>query len=73
MNLKLKDVLNNPEIIQKLEQLIYCCDGRRCELSDRNYGSADKWIRHIDKAYEDFQEVFDELEGNEYEIYTTRK
>lgn len=44
------------------EQLLYCLEGRREELSEGNRGNADGWVRHIDLAYEEYMEATDELQ-----------
>ena len=49
---------------RKLKQLIYTVDGMCCEYRNMNYGNAQEWLRHIDKAYSDYQEAEDELEEN---------
>ena len=47
-------------IKDKLNKLLYCCDGLHCSYSEENYGDAKEWLRHIDKAYSDYQEAVDE-------------
>ncbi|AXQ66744.1 hypothetical protein HOT95_gp119 [Vibrio phage vB_VpS_PG07] len=44
------------------ERLLYCLDGRHADLVLGNKGDADQWIRHIDKAYEDYRDTTEELE-----------
>jgi len=53
--------VSEPEIKQDtLSKLIYCLDGWHCEVSDNNQGSAKDWLRHVRKAYEDYQDEQDE-------------
>ena len=46
---------------RKLTKLL---DGMCCEYRNMNYGNAQEWLRHIDKAYSDYQEAEDYLEEN---------
>lgn len=50
---------------EKHHKLIYALDGRREELVMGNHGEAREWIRHIDKAYEDFHDAVSELKDAE--------
>ena len=50
------------KIKEKLEKLLYCCDGLAVDYSNRNYGDAEKWTRHIAEAYSNYQETVDEAE-----------
>ena len=47
------------DIEEKLKELLYCCEGLHVEFSQRNYGNADDWLRHIDKAYVGYQDAIE--------------
>jgi hypothetical protein len=50
---------NNP----LLKKLLNCCDGLSTEYAQSNYGAANEWVRHIDVAYQNYQEGIDESEA----------
>lgn len=43
--------------LEALNKLLYCVDGMCSDLRERNFGSAEEWVRHIDNAYSDYQDV----------------
>jgi len=44
-----------------LRTLLYCCGGLSSDYANENYGDAILWLRHIDTAYQDYQDKEDEL------------
>ncbi|MFQ3208768.1 MAG: hypothetical protein ACI9HU_000247 [Colwellia sp.] len=48
-----------------LKKLLNCCDGLSTEYAQSNYGAANAWVRHIDSAYQNYQEGIDECEAKE--------
>lgn len=46
---------------RKLTKLLQTVEGMSCEYRNMNYGNAQDWLRHIDKAYSDYQEAKDHL------------
>lgn len=48
-----------PEITptDALKKLIYACDGLSQEYREENYGGAKNWMRHVDSAYRDYEDV----------------
>jgi hypothetical protein len=44
-----------------LEKLLCLCESLSSDYADRNYGDAEKWLRHIAIAHEEYQEQQDEL------------
>lgn len=47
-------------VLEKQNKLMYALEGRRTDITEGNRGDADKWIRHIDKAYLDYSDACDE-------------
>ena len=48
---------------KELEQLLYVLDGWKCELSEGNQGNANQWLRHVQKAYDDIDNLKSIEEG----------
>ena len=57
--------MNTENINKKLKRLLYVCDGMSSEYCDGNYGNAKEWLRHIDEAYQDWQEAVDDKEDEQ--------
>ena len=49
-----------PVVSSELKEVLYCVDSMCEHFRGRNFGDAEKWIRHLDKAYSDYQETIDE-------------
>jgi len=52
------------KIKKKLNALLYCCECLHIDYCKRNYGDAERWVRHISNAYSDYQETIEESEEN---------
>ena len=63
---KLKDLLyishDLTNIEEKLKKLLYCCDGLHDDYINRNFGDANRWVRHIADAYGKYDDALDEKE-----------
>jgi hypothetical protein len=44
-----------------LKKLLRCCDGLSSDYANKNYGDAEKWLRHIDTAYQEYQDQAGDL------------
>ena len=43
-----------------LNTLLYCCECMSTDYSERNIGQAESWVRHISKAWSDYNEAVEE-------------
>ena len=53
-----------------LKKLIYACDGLSQEYRQSNYGDAKKWLRHIDSAYQGYENAEDEPASEDKPAFT---
>lgn len=49
-------VVVDPKGSKELKALLYYCDGLSSDYCQGNYGNAGEWLRHINEAYQDYQE-----------------
>lgn len=63
----------NKELKEKFDKLLYCCECLHIDYSARNYGDAERWLRHIDKAYEEYQDLLNKQMENQSIVIKSEK